>query len=61
MIVSARKAEVVKNGVTINDKAVFVTYDDGEVLCVPTDPTNRHYAEVLRLVDAGELTIADAD
>ena len=28
---------------------------------VPTDPDNRHYAEIKRQVDAGELTIADAD
>ena len=34
---------------------------DGEVLHVPLDPANRHYAEIMRQVDAGELTIADAD
>ena len=28
---------------------------------VPLDPTNRHYAEILRQVEAGELTIAEAD
>jgi len=28
---------------------------------VPLDPDNRHYAEIMRQVDAGELTIADAD
>lgn len=28
---------------------------------VPLDPANRHYAEIMRQVDAGELTIADAD
>ena len=61
MISSVKKAVIQRHGVTINDKAVFVTYDNGETLCVPTDPANRHYAEVLRLVDAGTLTIADAD
>jgi len=25
------------------------------------DPANRHYAEIMRQVDAGELTIADAE
>ena len=30
-------------------------------ICVPTDPANRHYVEIMRQVDAGELTIADAD
>ena len=28
---------------------------------VPLDPAYRHYAEIMRQVDAGELTIADAD
>ena len=32
-----------------------------ETLFVPLDPANRHYAEIMRQVDAGELTIADAD
>jgi hypothetical protein len=34
---------------------------DGESLVVPLDPANRHYAEIMRQVDAGELTIAEAD
>ena len=38
-------------------KATF----DGAELNVPLDPDNRHYAEILRQVAAGELTIADAD
>jgi hypothetical protein len=34
---------------------------DGTEMFVPLDPDNRHYAEILRQVAAGELTIADAD
>jgi hypothetical protein len=34
---------------------------DGVELFVPLDPANRHYAEIMRQVDAGQLTIADAD
>ena len=34
---------------------------DGEVLGIPLDPNNRHYAEILKQVDNGDLTIADAD
>lgn len=34
---------------------------DGVELSVPLDPANRHYAEIMRQVDAGELTIQDAD
>ena len=28
---------------------------------VPLDPDNRHYAEILKQVEAGTLTIEDAD
>jgi len=34
---------------------------DGQYISAPMDPANRHYAEILRQVDAGTLTIADAD
>ena len=34
---------------------------DGIKTNVPVDPNNRHYAEIMRQVDAGELTIAEAD
>ena len=34
---------------------------DGVEMSVPLDPANRHYAEILRQVAAGTLTIAEAD
>ena len=34
---------------------------DGITMSVPLDPANRHYAEILRQVEAGELTIQEAD
>ena len=34
---------------------------DGKEYFVPLDPANRHYAEILRQVEAGTLTIEDAD
>ena len=34
---------------------------DGETLSVPMDLANRHYAEILRQVEEGILTIKDAD
>ena len=34
---------------------------DGQDIAVPMDPANRHYAEILKQVDAGTLTIEDAD
>ena len=48
-----------------NDKSGNIdnirTTIDGIEMFVPLDPANRHYAEILRQVDAGTLTIADAD
>jgi len=34
---------------------------DGTEMFVPLDPANRHYAEIMRQVDAGTLTIEDAE
>ena len=34
---------------------------DGTPVSVPLDPANRHYAEILKQVADGTLTIADAD
>ena len=34
---------------------------DGVEMYVPLDPAKRHYAEIMRQVEAGTLTIADAD
>jgi len=33
---------------------------DGQEMSVPLDPANRHYAEILKQVEAGTLTIAEA-
>ena len=34
---------------------------DGETLSVPLNPDNRHYAEIMRQVEAGELVIQEAE
>jgi hypothetical protein len=34
---------------------------DGTEMSVPLDPANRHYAEIMRQVEAGTLVIAEAD
>jgi len=34
---------------------------DGITMSVPLDPANRHYAEILRQVEAGTLTIQEAE
>ena len=39
-----------------------VTYEDSNsVKSVPLDPANRHYAEIMKQVEAGTLAIAEAD
>jgi len=43
------------------EKSSICATIDGQELFVPLDPDNRHYAEIMRQVEAGELTIADAD
>jgi hypothetical protein len=46
----------------LNNIAVSITATiDGTEMSVPLDPANRHYAEIMRQVEAGTLTIADAD
>ena len=44
-----------KENVSINVKI------DGVECGVPLDPNNRHYAEILKQVEEGKLTIKDAD
>jgi len=34
---------------------------DGITMSVPLDPANRHYAEIMRQVEAGKLTIQEAE
>ena len=34
---------------------------DGQDMSVPMDTANRHYAEILKQVEAGTLTIQEAD
>jgi hypothetical protein len=49
------------NSIGQPDNSAIKATIDGVKMSVPLDPSNRHYAEILRQVDAGELTIADAD
>jgi len=45
------------DGTNVSVKAVI----DGETLFVPLDLSNRHYAEIMRQVEAGTLTIQEAE
>jgi len=44
-----------------NENTTLRATIDGVEMFVPLDPANRHYAEIMRQVAAGTLTIADAD
>jgi hypothetical protein len=46
-----------EDGVNVSIKAAI----DGTEMYVPLDPANRHYAEIMRQVEAGELTIQEAE
>ena len=43
-----------------NNVSIIATID-GLNMALPLSPDNRHYAEILRQVESGDLTIADAD
>ena len=46
----------------VNDENCSITATiDGETMSVPLAPGNRHYDEIMKQVEAGTLTIADAD
>ena len=45
------------NDVNVSIKATI----DGAEVSVPLDPANRHYAEILKQVAEGTLTIKDAE
>ena len=44
-----------------NENFGIVATVDGEVCAIPLTVGNKHYDEIMRQVDAGTLTIADAD
>ena len=46
-----------KDGVNVSINATINGADYG----IPLDPANRHYAEILKQVADGTITIADAD
>ena len=56
-ITSAQYVIGLMSGTTACIKAII----DNQELSVPLDPANRHYAEIMRQVEAGTLTIQSAD
>ena len=52
-------AKYVKDGFT-NENSAITAVIDGVTMSVPISGGNRHYQEIMRQVEAGELVIADA-
>ena len=55
-ITSAQYMADLMSGTNAGIKATI----DNQELSVPLDPANRHYAEIMRQVEAGTLTILEA-
>ena len=53
-------AKYIKDTVTNQNSAVSATID-GQSYNIPIDTANRHYAEILKQVADGDITIAEAD
>ena len=55
-----KNCKYIKNEMKTEDIQIQATIDDID-WGVPLDPDNTYYAEIMRQVDAGELTIEPAD
>ena len=53
-------AQYVTDLMSENNSIIQATID-GQEMSVPLDVANRHYAEILKQVAAGTLTVLDAD
>ena len=53
-------AQYIADNISGNNSVIKATID-GVEMSVPISVGNRHYDEIMRQVNAGELTIADAD
>ena len=46
---------------TNKEESIIKVTIDGQEWFVPLDPANRHYAEILKQVKEGKLTIKEAE
>jgi len=51
----------IKESYDDSNTGIRVEFSNNKVWCVPIDTANSDYAEIMRQVDAGELTIEPAD
>ena len=57
-----KTAKYHKNEITEENTSILLTLNESDAeMSVPMDANNRHYAEILKQVADGDLTIADAD
>ena len=60
MVITKAKYRNIPIEISTQQKDIVATIDGIEMF-VPIDLANRHYAEIKKQVDAGTLTIEDAD
>jgi hypothetical protein len=53
-------AQYIKNNISNKNEVIKATIDGTEMF-VSLDPANRHYAEILKQVKEGKLTIKEAE
>ena len=58
--INITSAQYIVDSVTNDVKAITIIVD-GLQMQAPLDPANRHYAEIMRQIEAGELTIQAAE
>ena len=57
-----KNAKYLKDAYSSETRLVGINVTIDEIVCtVPLDPANTDYAEIMRQVDAGELTIEEAE
>lgn len=58
---SITSAQYYDSDVTGERVGIKVTYSDGKQTSVPINPNLGLYQEIMQMVEAGDLTIADAE
>ena len=60
-ITNAQYQSIKTDDVIVEAQHNIIAIIDGVRTFVPIDPANRHYAEIMRQVEDGTWTIAEAD
>ena len=61
VITSAKYLKITDEAGNVTDNQAIVAVINGVTMTVPLSDQNYHYKEIMRQVDAGDLTIADAE